>query len=271
MIADKHTKTGLWMALLAAVAFGLVLAAPARGEAEEDEAPPPPPMADDQEQVEDDWPPPPPDASRRGRRPRRLDDQQRPGAERAWGRRGQGPGGPMRPGQGPPGMMGRRGPGMLSAEEREQARQVLKDINPELAERLDQWQERSPERVHAILAQYWPRLVKLIRDRKADPEHYELGVKDMRIGTQCEKLRRQFHEARNAGNRDRLEDLHRTIAELVEEHFEVRQRMRELELERLERRLAEARKQLEKRAETRQKLIKQRISDLTGQQREPMW
>ena len=168
------------------------------------------------------------------------------------------------------GQMGRPGGMMLSEKDRELALQVLKDINPEVAERLEQWKD-NPQRTGALLGRYMPRIHKLIQIKKSAPELYELSVKDMKIGMECDKLSREFREAGRDGNEGRADEIRGKVTELVEEHFEVRQKMRGMELERLERRLAEARKQLEKRAGMRGELIEQRVTELTGDKRKPMW
>lgn len=159
---------------------------------------------------------------------------------------------------------------MLSAEDRELALQVLKDINPEVAERLAEWKD-NPQRTGALLGRYMSRIHKLIQTKKSDPELYELSVKDTRIGMECDKLRRKFQEAGRADDEARADEIRSQITKLVEEHFDVRQTMREMELERMERRLAKARKQLEKRAGMRGELVEQRVEELTGEKRKPMW
>ena len=159
---------------------------------------------------------------------------------------------------------------MPSAEDRKLAMEVLKDINPKLAERM-QAAKDDPQRAHAMLRHLWPRIRKLMEIKKSDPDLYEWSVRDMRIGLECDKLRRQFQEATKGGDKDRVRETRSQIVDKVEEHFDVRQKMRELELERVERRLAEWRKQLEKRAAKRKELIQERVNDLTGEQREPRW
>ena len=168
------------------------------------------------------------------------------------------------------GQMGRPGGMMLSAKDRELALQVLKDINPEIAERLAEWED-SPQRIGALLGRYMPRIHKLMQNKKSDPELYELNVKDTRIGLECEKLRRKFQEARRADDQGSADEIRGQVVKLVEEHFDVRQHMREMELERMERRLAKAREQLEKRAGMRGELVEQRVEELTGEKRKPMW
>ena len=178
-------------------------------------------------------------------------------------------GGPNGMRQGP--SKGMRGRGMmLSEEDREQAMQVLKDINPELAERLEKSQD-NPQRSHAMLQRYLPRIQKLMRLKKSDPKAYKLTIEDTKIELECQKLSHQFKEARKNDEQDRMTEIHGKVAELVEKHFDVRQKLREMELEKLELRLAQARKQLEKRAGNRKELIQTRVTDLTGKQREPMW
>ena len=173
-------------------------------------------------------------------------------------------------------MMGRGGhmggPGgmMLSDKDRKLALEVLKDINPEVAERMEQWKD-NPQRTGALLGRYMPRIHKLMQTKKSDPELYKLNVKDTKIGMECDKLSREFREADREGDEGRAEEIRTKVAELVEEHFDVRQEMRGMELERLERRLNEARKQLEKRAGMRGELIEQRVTELTGNKRKPMW
>ena len=279
MTVRTHDKPWLLLGLLAIAALGLALGAPVLGQEDQAEAPPPPPK--DNEAVEGDWPPAndaKAEAPWRGRRatrtgrgraqPRNWSGRSGPAGDRP-GFRGQRPGGP--------GMGGRFGPGMqgtqrarLSDEDRKLAMEVLEDINPKLAERLKDTKD-NPERAQAMLRHLWPRIHKLMETKKSDPELYEWRVKDMKIGLECQKLQRQFQEASKGGDRDRVKEIRSQIAEKVEEHFDVRQKMRELELERLERRLAEARKQLEKRAANRKELVEKRVGDLTNEQHEPMW
>jgi len=159
---------------------------------------------------------------------------------------------------------------MLSEKDRELALEVLKDINPEVAERLGEWED-NPQRIRMMLGRQMPRIQKLIQTKKSDPELYGLTVKDMKLGLECEKLSREFRDAGRDGDEGRADRIRGEVAELVDQHFDVRQQMREMELERMERRLAQARKQLEKRSKMRGELIEQRVTELTGDKRKPMW
>jgi hypothetical protein len=61
------------------------------------------------------------------------------------------------------------------------------------------------------------------------------------------------------------ESLRRQLAELVEQHFEVRQKQRELALQRLTEHLERIRATIARRNELRPAIVEQRIRDLLGQ------
>ena len=56
------------------------------------------------------------------------------------------------------------------------------------------------------------------------------------------------------------------IAELVREHFDVRQERRELELNHLRERLEQLEQSIERRNEARDEIISRRIAELTGEE-----
>jgi septum formation topological specificity factor MinE len=69
---------------------------------------------------------------------------------------------------------------------------------------------------------------------------------------------------RHAREPEEQEELKRALAEVVEKHFQVRQERRELELRHLEQQLDRLREAIKKRAESRELIIRQRISQLLG-------
>lgn len=284
-----HTRTKPWLfaglIVLAAVSLALTAPAPAQEQTDKTPAPPTSQPAEDEDKVDGDWGPAVDEAPSpwQRRRPRRFDDdgdrsqrrfdRRRPGADRP----GSGGDSQRRPGTGRgmgradrPGTPGQRGP-MMSAEYRQRLLDVLKDLDPEIAERLEKKSEEDPRKLYDVMRRFGPRVHRLVQLKESDTETYQLSIKDMKIGLECDKLSRQYRKAKKAGDDDRAAEIRALIADQVEEHFDIRQKSREAQLERLERRLAEARKQLEKRADQRPRLIKDRISDLTGEDDEPQW
>ena len=94
-----------------------------------------------------------------------------------------------------------------------------------------------------------------------DPEMFALAKADVDMENQTRQLVDQYHRA--VGDADR-EQLRGKLAAVVENHFEVRQQRRVLEVKRLEAQLQRLRDSLRKRGEERQKIIEQHISQLLG-------
>jgi len=97
--------------------------------------------------------------------------------------------------------------------------------------------------------------------RQSDPEMAKLEEADMDLDRQTHEKAEQFRRAQGTEDRDKLKA---ELNEIVDKHFQVRQERRELEIKRLETQLERLRASLKKRMEERQTLVKQRISNLLG-------
>jgi hypothetical protein len=96
--------------------------------------------------------------------------------------------------------------------------------------------------------------------KEDDPEMFELMQADMKLDQQT---REQAEEYRRAKPSER-EAIKTKLAKLVEEHYDVRQKRRELELRRLEEQLTRLRDSVKKRVDEKEVMIKQRVSQLVG-------
>jgi hypothetical protein len=287
----RYTPSKLWQCcgFMAVVALMLALALPARAQDDKDAAATQP-KAHDDEQVEGDWGDTP--HRERDAHPKASKDKTAPppwrrGGARHFrdGRRDDQSHDPDRRGRGGPPMGGesmRRTPGrmsdrggmfgrMMSTDYRKRIMAVLSDIYPELGPRLKEMHKKNPEHVWEGMKRVGPRIHKLVALKESDAEQYGTSIRDLKIGLECERLSKEFRQAKEDGNADRVKQTRRQIAELVKEHFRVRQTLREMELVRLERRLAAARKQLEQRSAKSTELIEARVSDLTGEKDDPEW
>lgn len=188
-----------------------------------------------------------------------------PGSNPGNGPRLGGPRGPMQgggPRNGPPGEADRPHP-PLTAEQREQALEVLRDVNPDLAERITQALQDNPERARRVIQRFGPRLLELAELRKSDPVLYQLKVTDQRYNFETFKLVRQIHEARIENDDTRVERLTDRLREHLLKHFDVRMKLREHELAMLEKRIRELREELKDRHERKTQLIDQQIQTMT--------
>lgn len=91
-----------------------------------------------------------------------------------------------------------------------------------------------------------------------DPEMASLNDADRQLDEQTRQLARQLP---SADDRDKVKD---QIAELIMQHFEVRQKRRELQIKRMEDELKKLREAMTKRNESRDLIIKRRLAELVG-------
>ena len=94
-----------------------------------------------------------------------------------------------------------------------------------------------------------------------DPEMAKLEEADMDLDRQTHELAEQFRREEGAEDREKLKEM---LTVVVDKHFQVRQERRELEIKRLEAQLERLRAALKKRMDDRQAIVKQRISNLLG-------
>lgn len=240
-------RLGVIAAALAVVAFGCVTFS---ASAQDDMGPPP----DEQPRFDD---------RRGGDRPRMRDgdsfsDERRP-------RRGErGERGDMRE------RFGEDGP-QLSDEEIAEAMEVLKEYDAKVAAHAESLRETNPTRYRMLVRRYMPQIRRLMYLKKSEPEAYELHLDDMRLGAESERLAREYREADRDNDLGRVADLRRELKDVVTRHFDVRQRIKERQLARLEEMVKRLRDQIDERREQRPVLIDGRMDELTSDRRERMW
>jgi len=196
------------------------------------------PMADGEEEHADDRA----DDQRRERLERLREWRERRGDDRA-GR----PGAPARDRE-------------LSDEDRRNALAVMRDVNPEMAERFDRaLAGDNPERARRVLDRMSGRLLELHRLKREQPEAYRLRVADHRAKIDTFKLARQLRAARMDRDAERVEHLTAELREQLESHFEIRQKLRERELAELEQRLERMREELQEHRAKKAALIDQSL------------
>lgn len=102
----------------------------------------------------------------------------------------------------------------------------------------------------------------LQRLQESDPDMYPLVKDDVELERKSFELSEQIRRTSKTEEKERLKN---ELINVVENHFNVRQERREMELKRLEEQIDRMRESLKTRAESRESLIKQRIAELTGE------
>jgi hypothetical protein len=99
----------------------------------------------------------------------------------------------------------------------------------------------------------------------SDPEMFKLLEQDRKLGRQSQELAVQ-HQKASAQERGKIKE---RLEKLLNEHFDVRQQRRALELKRLDEELKRLHKAMDARAKARKTVIAKRLAELLGQEDEP--
>ncbi len=149
--------------------------------------------------------------------------------------------------------------------DRERARQlldVLSDINPDLHSKLTEALGDNPERARMVLGRMNDRLGWLVKMKTNDPNHYQLRARDMRYTVDAMKLAMRIRHARHEGEDERIDKLTRELRSMVDQHFELRQELRERELHQLEQRIDHLREELAEHRRRKAELVDEHIHRL---------
>jgi hypothetical protein len=169
----------------------------------------------------------------------------------------------------PHGWWGRGKP--MDEHEAREALEVLRQIDPEKADRLEEAINKNPEEAGKVLHENFPMLGRFMAMRRYDREGFDLRVRDLAISRRshdaADRMRKALEAKDDAMAAVELAQLHA----LVEEHFDVRQQIREYELTRLKQRIEELGEQLEQRAADRDALIDERVQELIGKGDSDRW
>jgi hypothetical protein len=96
--------------------------------------------------------------------------------------------------------------------------------------------------------------------RNNDPEMYKLLKEDAELDRKSRELAVEFRRA----PKDQREKIKLLLEQVVNQHFEVRQQRRSLELKRLEEELKSLRDRMDRRAKARKEIVNKRVSELLG-------
>ncbi|MEM6459329.1 MAG: hypothetical protein AAF710_08070 [Planctomycetota bacterium] len=148
--------------------------------------------------------------------------------------------------------------------EAEAAREVIATLYPELAERLDKLRDEDPRAYRDALERRFPRVRFLVRLRERDPEMYALRVEDITLARRVESLGKAYRAAEADGDDMKSLAIKDDLEDAAAAHFDVRQTIRRIEIDRLRARLEAMEQQLEEQDDDRDDLIERRVDELTG-------
>lgn len=154
---------------------------------------------------------------------------------------------------------------VLSEEQVDQLIDILQVVKPEAAERIAVLRQRIGERAGAIIAREHPRVMRFMAMRERDPHLFELRMADFQLNRESLELAMAYREAKLTGDADELKTIRGKLTQVVKAHFELREEIRQHELQQLEAQLDRLREELETRRERADRIIRERTAELTGE------
>lgn len=158
-----------------------------------------------------------------------------------------------------------RGSAVLSQQDLPTALEVLNDFSPSLARKLGDWLKEHPDNARIELSRRVPWIVRLTQQRRTDPEGYKLAIADLRNYAMTDRLVKLLHQAMNGKDKDqaRIDELTLKLKAVLADHFDLRQQIREREIQKLQNRVTQLRQQIDQQTQTRQQTLDARFKQLT--------
>jgi len=150
----------------------------------------------------------------------------------------------------------------LRGEELDEAIEILRELHPQLAERLEQARENHPDRIGPMIHREYPRLRQFLDLKRREPKLFELRIRDVKLERASRDLAHQIREAEQIDDAEQATVLRGQLSEVAAEHFDVRQAARAYEIEMLKRRIEKLEAALQEHHQQRDEMIERRISDL---------
>ncbi len=148
---------------------------------------------------------------------------------------------------------------LLGPEMEHAALKFVETYHPGRLEDLRHAKAAQPERYVRTIMDIWRRTELLKRFEKEDPERYDFEIKQETLD---EKTFTLAHAYRNATDEKEKQNLKRQIEVAVSEHFDLREKIKESELKRMEGDLQRLKERLKQRKANKSEIVKQRVSQL---------
>jgi hypothetical protein len=169
-------------------------------------------------------------------------------------REGQGPRRPREGHQGPP-------PG--PSPDGEAVVDMIKQVNPDLFERIQQARRENPEAADRIIQRVAPHMRELIEER--DPEMRRLRIQSMRNGWEIAGATRELADAIRSGAAERERAAAEArVGSLLGAHFETQVKLHEREIAMLEERLVQLRTEMAEQSSGREPFVKEKLGQIVA-------
>lgn len=152
----------------------------------------------------------------------------------------------------------------LSPEQIEEAVEVIREISPWLGDRLDKARAEDTQRFKDFVARLYPKFARFMELRRHDPELYKLRITEAQLDSRSRRLAWKVLDAEQNDDAGQAAELRQQLQGVLAELLDIRQQARQLEIDRLKKKLAELEVTLADQQQ-RQQLIQQRFEELLDQ------
>jgi len=134
---------------------------------------------------------------------------------------------------------GGRGGAMLSPEERVQVLAVIKEHSPELAKQIETLEANPGPTGRAMAGRLWHRLRDVVANRERSPELFKIKLHEIENGGRLIQAVRIFRESKSSleSTAEATSKAEAKVRELLLEQYEIKARMRAIEIDELTKRL----------------------------------
>ena len=142
---------------------------------------------------------------------------------------------------------------------------TLRELHPEMKpgwlEQIEKLAEEKPEEAAKRLARF-PRIREMMDARKNRPAEFELHSKQSKLMREVFRLVREFHNAKEQGDQAKMDELQPQIRERFETLFQIRLKMKEIEIQRMREKIKHAEEELQKIESESDALIDQKMKEM---------
>ena len=143
--------------------------------------------------------------------------------------------------------------------DRDEILETLKELNPRLHKRLLELKNRNPRRFELQLTRLVPRVAPMARLRKEDPDKWHIRAQ---LFQSEQKVRPLARRAASALTDEERQAAIKQLSGVINQQFDLREQMHEIELARVEERIAEGRSKLDDARAHRNELVAKRVREV---------
>ena len=152
-----------------------------------------------------------------------------------------------------------------SAENRESLLAFAKEFIPDALALIEEVKRDNPQEGQKAMEGMFPHLQNLRMLKAHDPELFESALQETRFEIQAQRTVRQIMKLRMQNKEGETKPLREQLLKILEQQFAIREARRELEIHKLEKRIAEIKATLEQRRKTREDIIARHLKQMVGE------